>query len=457
MSLFSKQPSNNSSNSSSANRPSSQPGDVKTLDDAVTLIQDLFTSADFLGEEKAARNRAAAEDAAAGARGAKKETLRLLVEFLRENNINVSGFDAEGLAYEAYKEIWGLGPLEETYEDPEVNEIQINAPDRVYVMRRLKLERLEGVKFRDNDHVMNLISRMVMHDRGVSLNRSSPTIESMRKDGTRITATCPPVTKNVTMAMRKHLQRVVPFEEMIRRGVMDEKGAAILRLLVRGRANIAIIGGVGSGKTTLMRTMCGELPLNARVIVIETDRELDLARNYPDRNIVEMEEHQEVRRTLKVLFRTVLRYSPVVIIVGEFRGEGEASEAIQACERGHDGSMTTAHFSSPELFVKGTAKMLIKEGLALPEKAVEEMVASAFNVVVKMYGNSTEGIMKLESITELIPGDSFSCNTLYRWEHAEGRYEAGEWRMLGKPSESLMSRLARYGVTRADVEEVFER
>jgi len=428
---------------------------VKTFDDAVLIVQDLFTSADFLGEERAARNRALAEDAAAGTRGAKKETLKLLSGFLEENGIKVDGFEIETLAYSIYKEIWGLGPLEEIYEDPGVNEIQVNAPDKIYVMKNLKLERLESIRFRDDDHVMNLISRMVMHDRGVSLNRSSPTIESMRRDGTRITATCPPVTEHVTLAFRKHLNRVVSFEEMVEKGIMDERGAKILKLLVRGRANIAVIGGVGSGKTTLVRTLCGELPPAARIIVLETDRELDLARCYPERNIVEMEEHKELKKTLKELFRTVLRYSPVVVIVGEFRGEGEASEAIQACERGHDGSMTTAHFSSPELFVKGTARMLIKEGLSLPEGAAESMVASAFNVVVKMYGNSAEGIMKLEAITELLPGEPFLCRPLYVWEHAEGNYAEGKWTIAGKPSEALVSRLFRYGVKRADVERVF--
>ncbi|MCL6639339.1 MAG: Flp pilus assembly complex ATPase component TadA [Firmicutes bacterium] len=453
MSLLSK--TNKQPNSSKPNR--AMEDKVTTVNEAIMLVQEYFTNPERLGEERAARNKAAAESAMSGAKDAKEKALKLLREFLVENGVKVQDIVTDVLALEIYKEIWGLGPLEEIYEDRNVNEIQINAPDRIYVMRNLKLERLDGVKFRDNDHVMNFVTRMVMHDRGVSLNRSSPTIESMRKDGTRITATCPPVTEHVTVALRKHLQRVVPFDEMVRRGVMDTRGADILRLLVRGRANVAVIGGVGSGKTTLVRTMCGEIPPNARIIVIETDRELDLARNYPERNIVEMEEHQEIKRTLKELFRTVLRYSPVVIIVGEFRGEGEASEAIQACERGHDGSMTTAHFSSPELFVKGTARMLIREGLALPEKTVEEMVASAFNIVVKMYGDPTRGIMKLESVTELTPGEPFSCRRLYEWEYIEGDYEKGQWRICGKPSAGLLNRLFKHGVAKAEVDEVFGR
>ncbi|SMB96512.1 pilus assembly protein CpaF [Thermanaeromonas toyohensis ToBE] len=428
-----------------------------TFEEGLRLVQSEFMDPEVLGEEEAARNRRAAEDAMAGVPGSRETVISLLVSFLSDRGIEIKEMDMQLAAYEIYRELWGLGPLEEIYCDPEVNEIQVNAPDRVYVLKNLRLEYVPGVRFRDDDHVMNLIARLVMHDRGVALNRSNPTVESMRKDGTRITATCPPVSEHVTCTLRKHLRRVVSFEEMISRGVLDEKGRDLLRLLVKGRANIAVIGGVGSGKTTLVRTLCGEFDRRARIVVLETDRELQLARNYPDRNVIELEEHAEIGRTLKSIFRVVLRYSPTVIIVGEFRGEGEASEAVQACERGHDGSITTAHFNSARLFVSGTARMLLREGLNLPRDAAEEMVASAFNVVVKMFGDSTRGVMKLEAITELIPGTPVIYRDLLRWVPSGSDYLEGNWQLVERPSEELILRLNKYGVSREMLEEVYRR
>ncbi|MDQ0287504.1 pilus assembly protein CpaF [Desulfofundulus luciae] len=419
------------------------------------LVQDTILDPEAMGEERAARNRRKAEDAMAGVPGARSESVKMVEEFLAERGVEVEGMGLSRAAYEIYRELWGLGPLEEVYRDPAVNEIQVNAPDQVFVLRDLKLERLEGVRFRDDDHVLNLVVRIVMHDRGVSLNRSSPTIESMRKDGTRITATCPPVSEHVTLALRKHISRVVTFEEMVEKGIMDEKCRDLLRLLVRGRANIAVIGGVGSGKTTMVRTLFGETDLRARTVVLETDRELFLSKNYPNRNIVELEEHPEVGCTLKDLFRVVLRYTPTMIIVGEFRGEGEATEAVRACERGHDSSMTTAHFGSAEEFVSGTARLLLKEGYNLPEEAAMKLVATAFNVVVKMRGDSTRGVIKLESVTELLSGNPVQYRELLRWVSSGWNYYEGEWRLFERPSERLLHRLFVYGVTEQMVEEVY--
>lgn len=424
------------------------------LEGALRYVQACFSAEDVVGEEKAAEREKLVKDAMAGAPGTRNAAVKELVAFFAEQGLEVEGMEPGQAAYEIYKELWGLGPLEEAYRDPAVNEVQVNAPDRVYALKDLRLEPIAGVSFESDAHVMALVKRMLLHDRGASFDHSNPTVESMRRDGTRITATCPPVTGCVTLTLRKHVQKVVPFEEMIARGVMDARTAELLKLLVRGRANIAIIGGVGSGKTTLLRTLFGESDPRARVVVLETDRELHLSKNYPDRNIVEMEEHPEVRRTLKDLFRVVLRYTPTFIIVGEFRGEGEASEAVRACERGHDGSLTTAHFGSAAEFVAGTARLLLKEGLVLPQESLEALVATAFNVTVRMFGDPTRGVIRLEAVSELVPGER--PRDLVVWKPG-GSGSRGTWALAGFPSERLLARLDKYGVPPSAVEEVLGR
>ncbi|NSW83999.1 MAG: CpaF family protein [Syntrophothermus sp.] len=400
-----------------------------------------------MGQERAIKHRSLIEETMAGVPEAKIVLQEVIVGLLEEFGVEVEGMDSGKAAYEIYKYAWGLDVLEELYDDPEVNEIRVNGPDQVVVLRNIKNERVD-VKFKDNEHIKKLVTRMTMHDQGVGFNRSNPTLESMRKDGTRITATCPPVTEDITFVLRKHSSSVLTPEDHIRRGSMDEKVWSALETLVRGRANILIAGGVGSGKTTLMRTLYSCTDPNARTIVIESDRELQLKKQFPERDIVELEEHSEVGRPLKMLFRTVLRYSPNIILIGEFRGQGEATEAVRACLRGHDGSMATAHFPSPQEAVEGTGRLLIEEGLNVTPDVAAQLVASAYNVVVQMFGDSTRGAILVESITEVVPQvTKVEYRDLIRWFPSGDDYLKGEWRQVQMPSTRLQDRLLKYGVT----------
>ncbi|MGB9886808.1 MAG: ATPase, T2SS/T4P/T4SS family [Moorellales bacterium] len=419
---------------------------VVDLKQATRLVQETIQDPSVVGEETAARNKEILEAAMAGVPGFRSRAVEAVKAVLELHGVEVEGMDLDAASYEIYKYAWGLDVIEDLYRDPEVNEIRVNAPDRVYVLRRLKNERTD-VRFRDDEHVLKIITRITMHDRGVSLNRSSPTLESVRKDGTRVTATCPPVTEHVTLVLRKHIPRALTPEEMIASGVFDEKVWEVLRALVRGRANILVCGGVGSGKTTLVRTLYRETHENARCVALESDRELFLAKNFPERDIVEMEEHPETGRTLASLFRTVLRYSPTFIVVGEYRSAEEAKEAIEACRRGHDGSMATAHFNSPEEAVVGTARLYVESGAGVRPEAAAQAVASAYNVVVQMFGDPTRGVLKLERIAEVAPdGDrGAAINDLVRWTPRGEDYLDGDWKIVGSPGRRLAERLARYG------------
>jgi pilus assembly protein CpaF len=310
-------------------------------------------------------------------------------------------------------------------------------------LRKIKNEKLDGVLFRDDEHVKMIITRITMHDQGVTLNKSYPTIESMRRDGTRITATCPPVTKNTTLVLRKPYPHLITSDEMIKLGTMDKKTWAILKTLTRASANILISGGVGSGKTTLLRMLANEIDHSARIIVLETDSELMLNKAFPGRDIIEFEEHRESKRSLRDLFGIVLRYSPTVIIVGEFRGAGEAKEAIRACMRGHN-SMDTAHFSSPREAIEGTAKLLLEEGMNLPLDVAVSTVASAFNIVVQMFGDAVRGVIMVESVTEVsIDQGEVKYQDLIRWTPHGTDYLDGSWQSRGGLSPAMITRLCK--------------
>jgi len=413
------------------------------------VISDPYASSNEVREEKSK----IIEDAIAGDNESKEKVFEEVRRIVKEHGIVVAGLTSEQLVYEVYKRNWGLDILDEIYNDPEINEIRVNAPDKVFVLRQLKNERVD-ISFKNDEHVRNIILRLVMHDQGISLNRNSPTIESMRKDGARITATCPPVTSFHTLTIRKHIKRVIDLDDYVEADIMDENIKNLLIKLVRGRANILVSGGTGSGKTTLIRALFKYTDENCRTLVLESDRELNLTEYYPERDIVELEEHTEAvgsgvkeGRSMKNLFRVVLRYSPTIIIVGEFRSGDEALEAVRACERGHDGSMSTAHFSSSEEAVRGIARLLTETNMVSDFKA-EQMVATAFNVIVQMYGDPVRGKIKLEEISELIPtANGVKINKIIQWEPEEGQdYFKGEWREVGKISDRLLTKLRKYNV-----------
>ena len=173
------------------------------------------------------------------------------------------------------------------------------------------------------------------------------------------------------------------------------------KILIKGRRNIIISGGVNSGKTTLLKLLIGEFSPNLSIRVLDLDNELHVSKLYPERDIWELEAHPEIDVDMNSLFISILRLTPDVIVVGEFRGIGEAREAIRACTRGHTG-LATAHFSEPEEVVQGTAMMMLEEGMSLDLHNARLRVAQAFQFVVQMLSDTSRGIKKVVSITEIL-------------------------------------------------------
>ncbi|PRR71935.1 CpaF family protein [Neomoorella humiferrea] len=417
----------------------------RTLKEATKFVQDVITNSEVWGEE-AFRHKEILEDAQAGLPGAIEKARKLIQEILEKYQVEVEGMTREQLAREIFSYAWGLDVLEPVYYDPEVDEIRVNGPSAVFIQKRGKNLKT-GIKFKDTEHVKKIIARLLFHDRGVALTASTPIVESIRKDGTRLTATCPPVTREWTMVLRKHDTFKMTPENLIRAGTLNQELLDLLITLVKGRANILISGGVGSGKTSLMRFLINYIPEALRLVTLETDVELRLCEHYCGRDIIELEEHADLNCDMKKLFRTTLRYSPDIIMVGEIRGMGEAVEAIKACTRGHHGSMATIHFSSPYEAVTGCAKMMLEEGLNLPLEIAETWVADAFDVIIQMFADTTKGMKKIVQVTEVWTEKAgVKFRDLVVWRPGKYDYFDGDWEFVNPPSERLKEKLRMFGV-----------
>jgi len=416
-----------------------------SLFDATAFVQGIITDEKAYGHDIASERQQILDLAQAGDIAAINKTKEIIAEILKQYKVDVGGYTSGKLVEEIFSYAWGLDVLEELYWDDEIDEIRVNSPESVYVQRKGKNEKV-NIKFKDEHHVRKILSRLFIHDRGVSLDASNPVIESIRLDGIRVTATCPPATSCNTMVLRK--KNFVPTAEaLIQAQTLDQKILDLLAYLVNGRANILISGGTGTGKTTLLRYLIRYMDENLRLVSLETDRELDLQEMHPERDIIEMEEHLETKPplTMKQLFRTVLRYSPDVIILGEIRGLGEAAEAIKACERGADGSIATIHFTSTEEAIRGCGRMMLEEGLNLPLELAQLWVASAYDIVIQMFADTRKGIKKITRITEVInDNNEIKYNDLAVWVKDGAQFLDGHWEYPNKISVHLTEKMDNY-------------
>ncbi|MGI9951292.1 ATPase, T2SS/T4P/T4SS family [Moorellaceae bacterium AZ2] len=425
----------------------------KSLYEATFLVQSLVADpkADLgMPQEEV---EALLADLKAGRACCAEKAVRFIAAVMHRYSISVHGMRTEEAAWEIYKYLWGMDVIEELYHAPEVDEIRVNDAEHVYFQERGR-NRQARIKFKDDEHVFKIVRRMLEHDR-ISLDEGNPGVESRRLDGSRITALCPPLTDRPCFVVRKHGTFDISDENYLQSGTMDRYTMELFKCLVKGRANILISGGTGSGKTTLLRWLVKHLDPRLRIVTLETDRELVLQDWYPERDIVALEAHPEIGWDMRRCFTIILRLTPDVIIVGEARGLGEAGQMIEACRRGHDGSMGTIHVGSPYEAVTTLAQMALEEGRRLPVELLERQVASAFNVVVHMYGNNVSGVKKVEHVVEVSPGDSGPVfRDLCVWQPSEANYEEGTWVHPQFISEALQRKLFKYGVSMQELEEL---
>ncbi|GBF34168.1 type II/IV secretion system ATP hydrolase [Desulfocucumis palustris] len=410
------------------------------------IFAETIVDKDRLPESLSSRRDTVMQRACAGYPGAALEAVTLITDFMALYNINVEGLTDEKAAWEVYKSVWGLDILEELYNDPEVQEIDVNGPDHIHVLRKGIWERVD-IKFPNDERIKELINRLILHD-NVSITTSNPYVESKRADGNRITAAIPPVTKHPIISLRKLGTFEYTLENLTRAGTLNEKVYRLLELLVNGRGNILISGGTNTAKTSLLQHLVSFMHKSLRLITLENKFELELGKRYPYLNVVEFEEDPGKGVTLKSLFRLTLHLTPDIIIVGEIRGRGEAEEAIKACLRGHDGTIATIHTSSVEEAINGLAMMNIEEGKNLPLELVRLEAASAFNVIIQMYSSPIAGIKKIIRVTEVyVEDDRIVFNDLCKWVPEGDNFLIGGWVFPNKPSSRFMERFVKHGVT----------
>ncbi|MFD5024594.1 TadA family conjugal transfer-associated ATPase [Streptomyces sp. NPDC058373] len=304
-----------------------------------------------------------------------------VAQALREQGRMLGGAEVLRTAARLRSEIAGAGPLEPLLADPDVTDVLVSAPDRVWIDRGAGLE-LSEVRFPDAEAVRGLARRLAAVA-GRRLDDARPWVDARLPDGTRLHAVLPPIAVGCTcLALRVVRPRAFTLAELVAAGTLPPGGDRLLAALVEARLSFLISGGTGSGKTTLLSALLGLVGPAERIVLAEDSAELR-----PDHpHVVRLETrpaNQEGRGSVALddLVRQALRMRPDRLVVGEVRG-AEVLHLLAALNTGHQGGAGTVHANAAadvpaRLEALGTAA-------GLDRAALHSQVASALSVVLHL-------------------------------------------------------------------------
>ena len=342
---------------------------------------------------------------------------KFLLEEISNDKYGVPRGDREPLAQEMYNDILGYGPIQELVDSDDYSEIMVNGPNQIYVEHKGKLK-LTDIKFRDEEHLMNTIDRIVSAV-GRHIDEASPMVDARLPDGSRVNVIIPPLSLvGAVLTIRKFGKKPITAKQLVEWGSLSPKMLNFLEACVKGKLNIIVSGGTGSGKTTLLNVLSSYIPSDERIVTIEDSAEVQLHQDH----VVTLESRPaniegKGAITIRDLVVNALRMRPDRIIVGEVRSK-ETLDMLQAMNTGHDGSLTTTHANSPRDAVSRLETMVMMGGVELPSKAIRDQIASAIDLIVQQ-SRLRDGTRKVVSVTEVtgMEGNVVQMQDIFKYEH----------------------------------------
>jgi pilus assembly protein CpaF len=295
-------------------------------------------------------------------------------------------------------ELDGLGLLVDLVNDSSITDIFVNGDGRVWFERAGVLQ--QSPISLGTDDVYRTIERIVL-PLGLRADRSSPTVDARLSDGTRVHVILPPLVRTgPVITFRRFAGDPLPFSAFGESKVVD-----LLAQLVAQRRSVLVCGSTGSGKTTLVRALCSQVPANQRIIVVEDLAELAIRHAH----VVELEARPpnsdgKGQVTMRELLRNALRMRPDRLVVGEVRG-GEAFDLLQALHTGHNGSLSTLHARSCRDALDRFEALVLLAGSGIATDAIRRQISAAVDVVVRVARTST-GARHVVEVVEVVPCES---------------------------------------------------
>ncbi|WP_294179707.1 CpaF family protein [uncultured Schumannella sp.] len=324
-------------------------------------------------------------------------------------------------------DVLGYGPLEGLLEDETITEIMVNRFDQIYVEREGRIVELPA-RFSSEAQLRRVIERVVSRV-GRRIDESSPLVDARLEDGSRVNAIIPPLAVNgASLTVRKFSRVPLTAADLVAFGTMSEGMRDVLDAAVRGRLNILVSGGTGTGKTTLLNVLSAFIPSDERIITIEDAVELQLQQEHVVRlesRPPNIEGRGEV--TIRDLVRNSLRMRPDRIVIGEVRG-GESLDMLQAMNTGHEGSISTIHANSPRDAISRMETLVLMAGMDLPLRAVREQIASSLDLIVQI-ARMKDGQRRVTHVTEVqgMEGEVITLQDAFLFDYDAGIDDDGKF------------------------------
>lgn len=299
-----------------------------------------------------------------------------------------------GLADAVMDALFGMGRLQPLIDDPEVENIEVNGCDQVWVAfadgREVRAEPVASSDAELIELVQALVTRTGQSER--SFSTASPVLHLRLDDGSRLTAMAW-VTPRPVIVIRRHRVRDASLAQMVAWGSMSEAVADFLGAAIRAGKNVVVTGPQNSGKTTLLRALAAEFPPMERFATIEREFELHLHELERHPRVVAMEarlgssERDASGRasgevTLSDLVVDALRMNVRRVIVGEVRGP-EVLPMLNAMSVG-DGSMCTLHARSAAKSLDRIVNLCLEQGHGMTDSFAFRAAADGIDFIVHL-------------------------------------------------------------------------
>ncbi len=339
-----------------------------------------------------------------------------LTEVYAQVKVNLPEDIRQQIFHDIIDELTGFGPIQPLLDDPDISEVMVNGPKKVFIEKGGKLAK-SPVTFDDDDHVLRIIDRIVL-PLGRRVDADSPSVDARLPDGSRVNAVIRPVSiDGPCITIRKFKKDKLSVDQLVKFGSLTPNMAEFIKACVLAHLNIVISGGTGSGKTTLLNVLSGFIPEGERIITIEDAAELQLQQDH----VLRMETKTpnvdgRGAVTIRDLVKNALRQRPDRIVVGECRG-GEALDMLQAMNTGHDGSLTTLHANTPRDALSRLETMVLMAGMDLPLKVVRQQISSAVDLIIQQ-SRLKDGSRKVTAVTEVVgmEGETVVLTDIFKFE-----------------------------------------
>lgn len=362
-----------------------------------------------------------------------KNVVRRYIQMVVENELPSLHYQVRQTVTERLvNEIQGYGPLEQFLDNPDITEIIVERYDKIMLEEKGELKKAD-VKFDSEEHLRLVIERIIA-PLGRRLDWASPTVDARLPDGSRVCAVIPPVSPEGTTVTIRKFRPNVSMEDLVNWGMLSEDVRKGLEACVRGRLNIIVSGGTGSGKTTFLNALSEYISHKLSVITIENPIEMQL--RHPNVRKWEarppnIEGKGEIDMMSLVI--TALRSRPDIIIVGEVRGR-EAYAMLQAMNTGHLGSMTTLHANNTAQAMERLVAM-VASAQELPKELVPAYASETIDLVIHLM-RMADGKRRLVEISEVMgeKDGKIILNPLVKFnveKFEEGKI-TGRWEKINK-------------------------